>query len=149
MIGENEVDAEFQDAVLQLNELMDLASCMQSRGVKAASEVIIMGGSILKQANSKTFVHFTARLGAVGRDISSLGALQQSVFLRLKGLYEILKKYNENKATSFRKEYLLVAQQFYYQCYSDVVNRFALKKTVPLPPTPLVGDIRHSTSTLF
>ena len=76
-IKDSNVNESLQTAVIQLDELMNLASQLQSQDVKAASEVLISGGTILKHANAKIFAYFLTTLQSLGKEIANLGALQQ------------------------------------------------------------------------
>jgi hypothetical protein len=142
VIKSGAVDVKFQEAAAELDTRMGFASDAQAQGVRCAGETLVSGGELLRQTCHKTDRHFTARLKGLGTEIGNLGALQQLVFVKLEGLYGILDKYDNPKAGLWRREYVQVARIYYYRTYRGAMDQFGVKKSVPLPATPLIGDIK-------
>ena len=140
------VDERFQNTVSHLSDLNDCAMELHAQGVQAARETITDVSKLIKQANSKTFRFFIDKLELVGKEVGSLTILQNAVFLKHQELYQILDKYDGTSADLLKREYLLVAQKFYLQNYTELVKRLRLKKMVPLPATPLIGNIQQTSA---
>lgn len=146
-VREGDIDDEFQAAVLRLDEQMAVAAELQAQGVKAASEVLISVGRLLRHASVRIADFFSHCLHRLGREMANLGILQQSALLGRKALFAIVAKYDRDRASLFRRDYIVSALAFYHQRYVEASSSLALKGTIPLPPTPLIGDIQQPGGT--
>lgn len=127
---------------------MSVASELQSQGIKAASEVVISVGSLLRHACIRISDYFLQSLHRLGRDMTNLGILQQSSFLRHRALFAIMAKYDGERAKSLKKQYTSAALTFYHQRYTEASGQLALREVIPMPPTPLIGDIQQPGGTM-
>lgn len=115
-------------------------------GVKAAKQTIDEANALLRIVCAKTDAFFTVQLRMLGVRLRNLAALQDSVFAHYAPLFELLQKHGPSMALVFFEEYRITATKYYERRYREALRSLQIKRLVPLPPTPLLGDDLSSGS---